>query len=133
MIKKKYFFIDESGDPNFFGNRNKLLVGQPGYQPLLLLGMIETDDRRALRSAMLEVKSEIENDPLYNSLHSVKPGWYFHAITDHPDIRTKVVAAIRALEGFRTFVVVGRKNLQRFVARTRKILKNSITICCITC
>jgi len=114
QMTKKYFFIDESGDPEFYGNRHKLLVGTQGYQPLLLMGMIETQNRRALRKAMLNVKAEIENDPLYNKLHSVKPGWYLHAIEDHPDIRTKVVDAIRKLDGFRTFVVIGRKSLGRF-------------------
>jgi hypothetical protein len=118
-LKRKYSFIDESGDPDFFGNRHKLLVGTQGYQPLLLMGMIQTENRRVLRKAMLDVKTEIENDPLYNKLHSVKPGWYLHAIEDHPDIHTKVVTAIRNLEGFRTFIVIGRKDLRRF-ERTHK-------------
>ena len=74
VITKKYFFIDESGDPDFYGFRHKLLVGTPGYQPLLLMGMIETQNRRALSKAMLDVKAEIESDPLYKKLHSVKPG-----------------------------------------------------------
>lgn len=114
IITKKYFFIDESGDPDFYGTRHKLLVGTPGYQPLLLIGMIETQNRRALRKAIMDIKTEIENDPLYNKLHSVKPGWYLHAIEDHPDIRTKVIEAIRKLDGFRTFIVIGRKSLGRF-------------------
>lgn len=118
-LKKVYFFIDESGDPNFYANRHKLLIGTPGYQPLLLMGMIQTANRRALRKVMLDLKNEIENDPLYNKLHSVKPGWYFHAIEDHPDIRTKVVSTIRTLEGFKTFIVIGRKALHRF-ERTHK-------------
>ncbi len=118
-LTKSYFFIDESGDPNFFANRHKLLIGTPGYQPLLLMGMIQTQNRRVLRKAMVDLKSEIENDPLYNKLHSVKPGWYIHAIEDHPDIRTKVVTTIRNLDGFRTFIVIGRKALYRF-ERTHK-------------
>jgi hypothetical protein len=114
ITTKQYFFIDESGDPEFYGHRHKLLVGTPGYQPILLMGMIQTSDRKLLRHAMLKLKDEIENDPLYNRLHSVNPGWYFHAIEDHPDIRTKVISLIRNLEGFRTFIVIGRKSLRRF-------------------
>lgn len=111
---KEYLFIDESGDPNFYGNRHKLLVGTPGYQPLLLIGMIATEDRKHLRNAVIEIKNEIENDPLYKSLHSVKPGWYLHAIEDHPDIRTKFINFLRDLDGFRTFIVIGRKDLNKF-------------------
>ncbi|MCX6175371.1 MAG: DUF3800 domain-containing protein [Ignavibacteriales bacterium] len=113
-LTKENFFIDESGDPNFYGNRHKLLVGTPGYQPLLLIGMIVAEDRKHLRNAVLDIKSQIENDPLYKSLHSVKPGWYLHAIEDHPDIRTKFINSLRDLEGFKTFIVIGRKDVNRF-------------------
>ncbi len=110
----KYFFIDESGDPNFYGKRHKLLVGSEGYQPLLLIGMIETDNRKLLRRTVAEFQKNIENDPLFSPLHSIKPGWYLHAIEDHPDIRTKFVEFIRTLEGFRCFIVIGRKDVLRF-------------------
>lgn len=113
-LTKEYFFIDESGDPNFYAKRKKLLVDQPGYQPLLLVGMIISDDRKSLREAILNLKKELENDPLFNTLHSIKPGWYFHAIEDHPDIRLRFVSLLRQLQNFRTFIVIGRKNLQRF-------------------
>ncbi len=113
-MKKKYLFIDESGDPIFFGKRKKLLVGKDGYQPLLFIGMIATEKRKLLRKAILELKNEIESDPLYNTLHSVKPGWFFHAIEDHPDIRARFIDFIRNLEDFKTYVVIGRKSLNRF-------------------
>jgi len=113
-LTKEYFFIDESGDPNFYGNRHKLLVGAPGYQPLLLTGMIVVENRKHLRNAVLDIKDQIEYDPLYKSLHSVKPGWYLHAIEDHPDIRTKFINLLRELEGFKTFIVIGRKDVNRF-------------------
>lgn len=116
-IAKKYLFIDESGDPNFYGKGGKLLVGQQGYQPLLIIGMIETENRRVLRKSVLEFQKKLEADPLFNTLHSIKPGWYLHAIEDHPDIRAKFVEYIRSLEGFRTFVVIGRKNLNRFARK----------------
>lgn len=115
--QRKYLFIDESGDPNYYGKRGKLLVGQEGYQPLLIIGMIETEDRRTLRKSVLKFQKSLEEDPLFNKLHSIKPGWYLHAIEDHPDIRTKFVDHIRNLEGFRCFIVIGRKSLGRF---TRK-------------
>lgn len=120
QIKKKYLFIDESGDPNFYGSGGKLLVGQVGYQPLLLIGMIETESRRALSKSVRKFQKSLEEDPLFKNLHSIKPGWYLHAIEDHPDIRTRFVDHIRNLEGFRCFIVIGRKNLGRFTLKHHK-------------
>ncbi|HXL55278.1 MAG TPA: hypothetical protein VN958_03410 [Chitinophagaceae bacterium] len=44
---KTYLFIDESGDPVYYGNRKKLLVGADGFQPYLIIGMIVTNNRKA--------------------------------------------------------------------------------------
>lgn len=41
IIKNCYCFIDECGDPEFYGKGKRLLVGSSGYQPLLIMGMIE--------------------------------------------------------------------------------------------
>ncbi len=60
-----YLFIDECGDPEFYGKRKKLLVGEPGFQPLLILGLVETTDRRALRQAVLAFQQQILVDSLY--------------------------------------------------------------------
>lgn len=67
-INKTYLFIDESGDPIFYGNRKKLLVGTTGFQPYLIIGMIETKDRKALRKAVVDFIDSIKADNLYNSI-----------------------------------------------------------------
>ena len=48
-LPKRYIFIDESGDPTFYGSGKKLLVGTEGFQPYLIIGMIETSNRKALK------------------------------------------------------------------------------------
>ena len=50
---EKYVFIDESGDPAFYGRHKRLLVGTDGFQPYLIIGMIETENRRALRQSVV--------------------------------------------------------------------------------
>lgn len=79
-IHKKYLFIDESGDPVFYGSRKKLLVGTEGFQPYLIIGMIETSDRKALRKAVVGFMDNIKTDRLYNSIPSVNAakGWFVH-------------------------------------------------------
>lgn len=116
---KTYIFIDESGDPAFYGNRKKLLVGTKGFQPYLIIGMIETTDRKALRKAVVTFMDNIKADSLYNSIPSVVAGkgWYVHARGDHPEIRAKFFELLRNLDGFKAHIVIAKKNLNIF---TRK-------------
>ena len=92
-FNKTYLFIDESGDPVFQGNRKKLLVGTEGYQPFLIIGMIETENRKALRKAVVNFMDSIKSDSLYNSIPSIAAdkGWYVHARGDHPENQGKVL------------------------------------------
>ncbi|OJW70703.1 hypothetical protein [Spirosoma sp. 48-14] len=110
-----YLFIDECGDPEFYGKRKKLLVGELGYQPLLILGLVETSDRRALRQAILELQQRLSGDSLYRSIPSVKKAdWFLHARADHTDVRAEVFKFIRAYEDIRFHAVIARKDIQRF-------------------
>jgi len=115
LAQKKYIYIDECGDPEFYGKRKKLLVGAEGYQPLLLIGMIVTDDRRKLWDEVTVFQNQILTDSLYNSIHSVKQqGWYLHAKNDFPDVRSKFFEKLRDLEDFESYIVIGRKSLDIF-------------------
>lgn len=114
--QKKYLFIDESGDPVFYGNRKKLLVGTEGFQPYLIIGMIETSDRKALRKAVVGFMDNIKADRLYNSIPSVNAdkGWFVHARGDHPEIRAKFFELLRNLDGFKAHIVIAKKELNIF-------------------
>jgi hypothetical protein len=80
MLNKRYIFIDESGDPDFYGGGKKLLVGTPGFQPYLIIGMIETNNRKPLHKTVVKFVADIKADRLFNSIPSVeKTGWYVHA------------------------------------------------------
>lgn len=67
----KYIFIDESGDPTFYGSGKKLLVGTEGFQPYLIIGMVETTNRKALRKKVVEFMDSIKSDKLYNTIPSI--------------------------------------------------------------
>jgi len=122
---KRYFYIDECGDPCFFGAKNKLLVGTEGFQPLLIIGMISVTNRKQLRKAVVDFQQSILNDPMYNSIPSLNKGkpWYLHAKDDHPEVRAKFFELLRNLKGFKVFVVIGRKKLEIF---TKKHNRNEI-------
>ena len=115
-IRKKYLFIDESGDPAFYGNRKKLLVGAEGFQPYLIVGMVETFNRKALRKAVLSFMEKIRQDRLYNSIPSINvvKGWFVHARGDHPEVRAKFFELLRQLDGYIAHIVLARKDLTIF-------------------
>ena len=116
IASKTYLFIDESGDPVFYGNRKKLLVGTEGFQPYLIIGMIETTDRKALRKAVVDFMTNIKADNLYNSIPSIAQdkSWYVHARGDHPEIRAKFFELLRNLDGYKAHIVIARKDLNIF-------------------
>ncbi len=117
-ISKTYYFIDESGDPVFYGYRKKLLIGTEGFQPYLIIGMIETDDRKALRKAVVKFTEEIKADSLYNTIPSVaSPDWYVHARGDHPEVRAKFFELLRNLKGYKAHIVVAKKDPQIFAGK----------------
>ena len=109
----KYIFIDESGDPTFYGSGKKLLVGTEGFQPYLIIGMVETNNRKALRKAVVEFMNSVKSDVLYNSIPSVnaKKNWYVHARADHPEIRIKFIELLRQLPDYKAHIVIARKDL----------------------
>lgn len=113
--EKYYFFIDEGGDSSFYAKRKKLLVGTSGFQPMLNLGMVAIADKKEIRKSILEFMDSIKSDSLYNSIYSVaQPGWYLHAKDDHPEVRAKFFECLRNLEGFKIYIVIGRKRLSTF-------------------
>src|ERR1700722_5581397 len=115
-LSKSYIFIDESGDPVFYGNRKKLLVGEEGFQPYLIIGLIETPDRIKLRNAVLEFITNIKADPMYNSIPSIisNKNWFVHARGDHPEVRAKFFEMLRDLSGFKAHIVIAKKQLNIF-------------------
>ena len=107
---KKYIFIDETGSPQFYARRKRPLWIEPGFVPVICMGMVTTDNRVTLRKSVLDFQRQIHDDPLLNSIHSVtQPGWCLHARCDHSDINLKMVEFLRQLEGFRFSAVIGRK------------------------
>lgn len=110
MKKQYYFFIDESGDPNFYARRKRPLWTEPTFEPILMLGMVVVEDRKALRQAILDFQNQLLTDPLFNTIHSVsQPNWFLHASKDHVDIRLKFIEFLRAQPDVKSYVVIGRK------------------------
>jgi len=114
MIKEpqpgsNWFFVDESGDANFYDRDGNFIVGQPGCSPVLILGLIETRDPRSMRRAILALREEVSGDPYLQGIPSLaKTAVAFHAKDDAPEVRYRFYKLISCLD-FKAQFIVARK------------------------
>jgi hypothetical protein len=117
--KKNYFFVDESGDANFYNRYGKFIVGKEGCSKILLLGFIRTSVPDSLRKSLHDLRSEIAADKYLSSIPSVKKSLSeFHAKDDCAEVREKVFKTIVSLD-FKAEFVVARKLENIFRTRHR--------------
>lgn len=104
-----YFFVDESGDSTFYDNHGKLILGQEGVSPILILGFIKTTDPKLIRSTLENLRKEIEKDQYLKGIPSLQKSLLsFHAKDDCPEIRERVFKTIIRLD-FTAELFVARK------------------------
>jgi len=104
-----YFFVDESGDPTFYDRHGNLIVGRTGCSPILILGLIETQEPEPIRRAIQSLQQEIVHDPYFQDFPSLKKTTVaFHAKNDVPEIRYRVFQLLATLD-FQAQFVVARK------------------------
>lgn len=113
----RYYFVDESGDPIFYDHSGKLILGQEGVSPILILGFIRTTDPQAIRQQLETLRKDIVRDPYLRGIPSLaKTGEVFHAKDDCPEVREKVFKLISTLD-FSAEIYVARKIANIFVKR----------------
>jgi hypothetical protein len=101
-----YFFVDESGDPNFYDRHGNLIVGQPGCARILLLGLVELQNPDAARRSLLDLQDEVTYDPYFAGFPSIKrTAVAFHATDDLPEVRYRVFKLLATLDFHAQFVV----------------------------
>ncbi len=107
--KTVYFFVDESGDPNFYGKGGDIIVGKPGCSQTLLLRFVRVEEPEPIRRRLAELKCKIAKDSYLRDIPSInKTVKAFHAKDDCPEVRMMVYKAL-AEQDFAVQVVVARK------------------------
>jgi len=107
--KPNYYFVDESGDPNFYNREGILIAGQEGCSSILILGFMEAENPDILRKEILALKKDISADPYLSGIPSMKKTRIsFHAKDDCPEVRLAVFKKLEALD-FKAQFVVARK------------------------
>ncbi|MDD2647094.1 MAG: DUF3800 domain-containing protein [Patescibacteria group bacterium] len=112
-----HYFVDESGDPVFYDKVGRVIVGRPGCSPILLIGLMRTDDPKPIRVALEKLRSEIAADKYFQEIPSLQKSLlYFHAKDDCPEIREKVFKQLINLN-FKAEFIVARKKEDIFIKR----------------
>lgn len=114
-------FIDEAGDMTFFlKGKAPAPLGGNGISRTFILGMAYIkQDLEQVRGFIRTFCKEIENDPYFNEIPSVKKridqgDFYLHAKDDPPELRYKFLMFLLKNVDFSVQMVVGRKQLTRF-------------------
>lgn len=107
--KPRWFFVDEAGDPSFYGKGKQVIVGNEGCSRTFSVGFLRTYDPQAIRSKLADVRLEILNDRYFKDIPSiVKTQRAFHAKDDCPEVRKLVFSALDKMD-FGVQVIVARK------------------------
>lgn len=112
---KQFVFIDESGNSDFYGKRNRPLWESANFVPYLLIGLVVIQDRKIIRRTVDSFISNIKGDDLYNEISTVShEDWMPHASKDHPEVRVKFIELLRTIRGVEFYAAIARKNPERF-------------------
>jgi hypothetical protein len=104
-----YLFVDEAGDPVFYGKGKTVIVGNEGCSRTLMLGFIEVDDPQHVRDTLGRLRRDLAADKYLAPISSVaKSLLSFHAKDDCPEVRMLVYKALGAMS-FKAHVIVARK------------------------
>lgn len=120
-----HYFLDEAGDPTFYGKGKIPIVGQNGVSNCFILGMLKVNEPlNSVRRKIIKLQKEIVADPYYESIFSIhkkRPshGYYLHAKDDIPEVRKSAFELIRSIDC--TFeAVVARKIYYLFENKHRR-------------
>lgn len=109
-----HYFVDEAGDPNFYGRKGKNLIQLGHASKVFIIGFIETADIQHISTALQNLKLETSNDDYLKGVPSLRRSLlYFHANADCHEVKERVFKTIKKLD--LTFhCVVARKNPNMF-------------------
>ena len=70
--RKMHYFVDESGDPNFFDRRKNDLLAKGLASRYFMVGYLELADLNALAKKFAAIRDEIGKDEFINVIPSVE-------------------------------------------------------------
>ena len=115
-----HYYIDESGNPEFYGKGKKLLIDKEGFSKILIIGLVTIINKKHIISEIEKFKANLIRTKKLKDIHSLhQPGWYLHAKDDHPDVRD-IFFDFLSKKSFRGYFIIGRKNLEIFEKKHKR-------------
>lgn len=99
-----HYFLDEAGDPGFYGKGKKIIIGQEGVSVSFILGMIKFNaDLKTISDKVIQLQQQVVNDAYFAKVGSINKkknshGFYFHGTDDIPEVRKLFYDFIRSLD-----------------------------------
>ena len=108
---RMFYFLDESGDPNFLGKGKKDLISTGAASRWFMVGYIELSDNNTLHKMFSEIRKEIAEDEFLNIIPSVHNSIKcFHANRDCREVQERVFKALKQIDFRFRVVVIEKKN-----------------------
>lgn len=112
-----YYFVDESGDPNFLGRGKKDLIASGAASSYFMVGYLELDDLAGLTRRFNAIREEIAQDEFINVIPSVHHSLRcFHANKDCREVQERVFKVLKATD-FHFHAVVIHKKVNQFLSK----------------
>ncbi|OHD13348.1 MAG: hypothetical protein A2086_14660 [Spirochaetes bacterium GWD1_27_9] len=112
--KKMYYFVDESGDTNFYGKNGIDLIKHNKASKIFIVGYLETENMNQISKDIYNLKTEIKNDQYLKGIPSLEKSLlHFHAKDDCSEVRQLVFKSIAKMD-FNAYILVFRKNAEHF-------------------
>ena len=114
---RMYYFVDESGDPNFLGKGKKDLLSGGLASRWFMVGYLELSDHKALSKRFAKIREEIASDEFINVIPSVKNSLHcFHANKYCREVQERVFKALKATH-FHFHAVVIQKKINQCLSK----------------
>lgn len=103
-IFNRHYFLDEAGDPVFYGQGKKIIIDGQGVSRNFILGMVKFNaDLKRIKENVVRLQQEVINNPYFNNVGSINKkrnghGFYFHATDDIPEVRMLFYNFIKSLD-----------------------------------
>ncbi len=121
---KKYYYVDESGDPTLFSHRHKIVLGNEGVSDYFMLGLLSVGDPESLAAELEDLRHNLVNDPYFKGVPSMQPeaektAFFFHAKDDVPEVRKAVFELLTKRDDLRFFATIKDKHVVLDYVRNR--------------
>ncbi len=114
---RKYYFVDESGDPNFLGKGKKDLLSSGAASAFFMVGYLELGAIGNFDRRFAAIREEIARDDFLNVIPSIQHSLRcFHANKDCREVQERVFKALREVD-FKFHATVIHKKIDQFLSK----------------